>query len=576
MTDALLTRALFGLLFLVLTVSAALTLVGSWLVLWRYGRSVARAMGASAGGAAPGEPDPAAAPGPGPPVGTGRARVDPDALYRSAARAPLFAAACAGIAGLGYAVVLAGAYGLAFPAARTPLRFALTLWVDLWPVVIAAAFTAPRFVRWIAVGAAAYFTPFVLGTGALVLFPPPPPASVEAALQAAFDTVTPRMMIVFWIVFAGLPSGVLLLFLNPRLRAVSPLLLAFSMLAILGFVAYWLALYTPPVQGAILDVAEALTSKAGVVALIVALAALGIAVAGAGAWFMLGWIRSAYANKRVSDRTLGLDAFWIFFASYFSMQFAAMGPPWLLAGVLAFAAYRVSFVAAGSWLRRRAPVAGCGLTFLRVFSLGPKSNALFVALAAHWRWIGSLQLITGPDLTHSTVQPHQLLDFLSGRLARHFVRDDASLRRRLALLDRERDRDGWYRINNFFCHADSWQRVVAELVRAGDVVLMDLRSFSAGNAGCEHELRHLIESVPLARCVFVVDRTTDAGHLRSTIRAAWSGLGPGSPNRDRSPDDLQAHDFDGSPAAMDGLLRRLCDAAAGGAATRPSALPSPV
>jgi hypothetical protein len=562
MTDQLPAAALFGLLFVALAASSALTLVGSWLVLWRYRRSVARAMNTSGTSAEPVEPDSAAPAGRHPPSHAGRSRADADALYRGAATAPVLAAVCSGIAGLAYALVLAGAYVLAVPAARTPLRFTLTLWVDLWPVVIAAALTAPYFVRWISVGTVAYFTPFVLGTVALMLCPPPPPASTEAALRAALDTVTPRMMLVFWIMFAGLPTVVLLLFLNPRLRAVSPLLLAFSLLTILGFVAFWLGLYTPPINGIILGLAGQLASRWSIVAFLAALAILGIAAACVGAWLALGWIRRAYAAKRVSDRTLVLDALWVLFASYFATQFIAQGRVWMLAGALAFVAYRLTLAVVRLQVRRRSPsIPACGLTFLRVFSLGPKSNALFSALAAHWRWIGSLQLITGPDVAHSTVQPHQLLDFLSGRLARHFISDAASLQRRLALLDRTPDRDGWYRINNFFCRADTWKSVVAELVREGDVVLMDLRSFSADNAGCEHELRHLIECVPIARCVFIVDRTTDVAHLRSIVETAWTAIGPESPNRDATPDTVELHVFDAKRAAMSPLLRRLCLAA---------------
>ncbi len=562
MTDQLPAAALFGLLFIVLAASSVLTLAGSWIVLWRYRRSVARAMSTSGSSTDAVALDSSARPDSRPTSRTGRSPVDAEALYRSAAEAPVLAAVCSGMAGLAYALVLAGAYVLAVPAARTPLRFTLTLWVDLWPVVIAAALTAPFFVRWIAVGTTAYFTPFVLGTIALLLFPGPPPASAEEALRAAFDTVTPRMMLVFWIMFAGLPTGVLLLFLNPRLRAVSPLLLAFSMLTTLGIVTFWFGVYAPPIKGIIVGLAGRLTSQWSIVALLAALAGLGVIAAGVVAWLALGWIRRAYVAKRVSDRSLALDALWVLFASYFAMQFVVQGRIWLLAGVLAFAAYRVTLAVARSQLRRRRPsVPARGLTFLRVFSLGPKSNALLNALAAHWRWIGSVQLITGPDVVHSTVQPHQLLDFLSGRLARHFIGDHASLQRRLAQLDRTPDRDGWYRVNNFFCHADSWQGVLAELVREGDVVLMDLRSFSAENAGCEHELRHLIECVPLGRCVFIVDRTTDVGHLRATIEAAWIAIGPESPNRHATPDRVELHSFDASPSAISQLLRRLCLAA---------------
>ena len=209
-------QLLFGLLFAILAFSSALTVVGSWIVIWRYRRSVTRAMSAS--GLSPGQVDLASAVPPGavPPAHSRRSGVAADTLYRSAAAAPSLAAAGSAVAGLAYALVLACAYVIAFPAARTPTRFALTLWIDFWPVVVAASFTAPRFIRWIATGTLVYFMPFVLGMIALILFPGPPPPTAEAALQAAFDTVTPRMMVVFWIVFAGMPTSVLLLLLNPR------------------------------------------------------------------------------------------------------------------------------------------------------------------------------------------------------------------------------------------------------------------------------------------------------------------------------------------------------------------------
>jgi hypothetical protein len=413
------------------------------------------------------------------------------------------------------------------------------------------------------IGTAVYFVPFVLGTIALLVFPEPPAPSADVALLAIFDTVTPHRMVFFWVLFAGAPTGVLLLFLNPWLRAVSPLLLAFSMILTLGFVAFWVGVYTQPIKGFALGLlAKVITFRWGALAFWVALAVAGVAAAGLAAWLALGWVKRAYLAKAISDRSLGLDAFWLFFASYFAMQFALQGQAWLLTGVLAFAAYRVTLAAARSLERRcRPPLAPRGLTFLRVFSLGPKSNALFDALAMYWRRIGSMQLITGPDVANSTVQPNQLLDFLTGRLERHFIGDARSLEARLDLLDRAPDRDGWYRINNFFCRTDAWKAVLARLVREGDVVLMDLRSFAAGNAGCVHELRHLIEFVPLARCVFIVDRTTDLAHLRSVLDEAWRSIGAASPNRDVSPDAVDLHPFDAGPAALRELLRRLCAAA---------------
>jgi hypothetical protein len=53
--------------------------------------------------------------------------------------------------------------------------------------------------------------------------------------------------------------------------------------------------------------------------------------------------------------------------------------------------------------------------------LGKVSQRLFDALDKHWRHVGSIQMIAGPDLATTTVEPHEFLDFLRGRLARRFI-----------------------------------------------------------------------------------------------------------------------------------------------------------
>src|SRR5262249_59096758 len=131
------------------------------------------------------------------------------------------------------------------------------------------------------------------------------------------------------------------------------------------------------------------------------------------------------------------------------------------------------------------------LRFPRGASLGRRSDALLEGLAKHWRHIGTVQMITGPDVALSTVQPHQFLDFLSRKLGRHFVRDQASLARSLAERDHARDPDGRFRINTFFCHATSCQTALPRLVENGEAVLMDLRSLSCGNPCGVHEVRYL-------------------------------------------------------------------------------------
>jgi hypothetical protein len=477
-------------------------------------------------------------------------------------RAPWIELACVAAGGVAYALVLASAYMLANEAARTPLRFVLTLWVDVWPLVIVAALVGSGFLRWAVIAAVLYATLFALGTIVAIAVPEPPAESVDAALLALRNTVTPVMMVKFWLLFAALPTAVLLLFLNPRLRAVSPLLLVFTTIAIVVVVAAWVAIFAAPSRQLIVHLADTTTGGWAGWLVFGGSLVLGLVAAIVAGWLALRAVRRAYLAKSISDRSLVIDALWLFFASFFSMQFVLEGQVWLLSGVLAFAAYRLVLGAARSGVRRREPpLAPRGLVFLRVFALGPKSSVLFDALAKHWRRIGSLQLITGPDLAQSTAQPHQLLDFVSGRLSTHFIGDARTLEARLDDVDRAADRDGWHRINSFFCRADTWQAVLARMVRQGDVVLMDLRSFSTDNAGCVHELRHLAEFVPLGRCVFVVDRTTDLAYFRSALGEGLARAGAASPNHGATAESVEVQRWVAGPKALRGLLHRLSHAA---------------
>jgi hypothetical protein len=203
------------------------------------------------------------------------------------------------------------------------------------------------------------------------------------------------------------------------------------------------------------------------------------------------------------------------------------------------------------------------LVFLRVFSLGRRSERLFDALSRHWRHAGSVQLITGPDLLRHTVQPHQWLDFVAGRLSRHFVADAASLQRAIEGIDRRPDRDGLYRINALFCRADTWEAALLRLVDAGGTVLMDLRQFRPANAGCITELRHLVQRVPLARCVWVVDGSTDLAFLQQTLQQVWSTLTSASPNHGSHSSAAPLHPLARGAKARRALLARLAQAATG-------------
>ncbi len=72
--------------------------------------------------------------------------------------------------------------------------------------------------------------------------------------------------------------------------------------------------------------------------------------------------------------------------------------------------------------------------------------------------------------------------------------------------------------------------VLSRLVSTSDVVLMDLRGFSAQNAGCIFEITELINTVTLKRILFIIDGTTDEIFLRQVLQRAWQGMRATSPN----------------------------------------------
>src|SRR4029450_5081774 len=134
--------------------------------------------------------------------------------------------------------------------------------------------------------------------------------------------------------------------------------------------------------------------------------------------------------------------------------------------------------------------------------------------AARWRYAGSIQLISATDVARGRFEPDEFLDFLNGRLASAYISDRADLDRRLSRLDLRPDPDGRFRINEFFCHSDTWKQTVRSLMAQSDLVLMDLRAFASERKGCTFELGALIDEVPLSRVTLLIDHTTDEPVLR--------------------------------------------------------------
>lgn len=255
-----------------------------------------------------------------------------------------------------------------------------------------------------------------------------------------------------------------------------------------------------------------------------------VGITGLFAWWVLNRLGSAYLRKRLSDQSLLLDSLWAVVALSHIILLSTQGDPpasgvaWIMLPLMAFAAFFVTTRAGLRVLaeqRRRsdnAPV----LLWLRVFALGKRGERLFRLLTPRWRRTGSMALITGPDLATGTVQPNQFLEYLARRIRMQFIVDDKDLERRLANLDLRPDPDGLYRINQFFCFADTWQCAIQRLSRQTDVVLMDLRGFSHENRGCLYELQTLRESVSPDRVLLLIDHTTDWPFLASTLHRIWT------------------------------------------------------
>ena len=134
---------------------------------------------------------------------------------------------------------------------------------------------------------------------------------------------------------------------------------------------------------------------------------------------------------------------------------------------------------------------------------------LFDHVVQRWRLCGPVLLITAADLASRTLDAHELVAFVEGRLQDHDISTAEQLHTQLAQIQDQPDHDGRWRVHEFCCYANSWKPTLLALLSRSDAVLMDLRGFSRHNAGCAHELQRLGQSRHLGSAVLLVDRQTD-------------------------------------------------------------------
>lgn len=471
-----------------------------------------------------------------------------NAFFQRAVSAPRRAGFVYGAAGTVFAAIMAFCFLRSSSSEFLPVRFLILLWTYSWPLVLTLPLVTSARHRTKLLPAALHAVGFVI---------------LSAVGMARSPDVSAGQLVALWLITNIPPTVLVLVFLMRRVRAVGPLVVTFMVLSLTGSTLILsLAGSRQELLRSAADVGFSLgLSGTGVFWGITLIGFLLFAVLG---WIALRGIRAGYRNKLINDQSLILDALWLLCGLSYSIGLAFEGAVWILSGLTAFAAYKAVTFAGFRLLKPAgAPRESPRLLVLRVFSLGKRSESLFDALTRHWRYLGQVQLISGPDLTAATVEPHEFLAFLSGRLDGQFIDGPASLERRLREMDTSPDFDGRFRVNDFFCHDDTWRMTLARLLGTSDVVLMDLRGFSPQNAGCAYELHELVGTAPLERVVIAIDATTDAAFMDQTLRDAWAAMPAGSPNRTTKAHVQIMRLTPSGDQGLTALLGLLCTAAEG-------------
>lgn len=472
------------------------TPIVSLLVLGRFRRAVARSMQATA----PATTDPRVArasvapvppqPGPrdvDPPQGSAGAGPLPGSLSALAVQRLRRVVGWYLAAGVAYALTATVALLTVDGQELLPLRTVAVAFVFAWPLVPTLAVVCAWSWRLTGLVVIVYLGG-LLALGALSL------GGVLGPLS-------------LWALFM-LPSSLIVVGVAGRpLRAVGPFIAPSVFVVGVGYMIWpWIAL---PIAtaGASLDVAVLAT--VALVGLAAAVVLLSVPIA---AW--------RHRRKAASDQSVLVDQWWLVFALVQFLLSAGRG--WLApAMLLPYLAY-LAVIRVG---RRRAYRQAAGqrparLLLLRVFGARDRSERLLRQVSAYWPYVGSAELIAGTDLASETLEPHEFLDFILGALSRQFVTDDADLRRRVEQLDLRPDRDGRYRINEFFCHVDTWRQTLLALARGADAILVDLRQLTPQNQGVAYELDQLVRLGLLNQVVALVDQTTDRPFLHHVLVSA--------------------------------------------------------
>jgi hypothetical protein len=264
-------------------------------------------------------------------------RTSAEALYRVTQAGPLRLAGRYALAGAAFALIVGTAAYFAFSqaeinylrAAAHPLQLALLVWIAAWPIVltIAVVVTSSRM-RWAAV--AGYFSIFGLIGAMLIAVETEAPLTLGEVILPGWSGESPLRLAAKWSAFNAAPTLLIVLFRHRRLRAVAPLVLAFTTVIGAGLLAAIASAfaYRELSVRIIVAVSELLAievrSATYLYLAICALAAcLACAILG---WLVLAWIRRRHERKALSDQSLAISSQAMVFAAFYAGILAYGGP----------------------------------------------------------------------------------------------------------------------------------------------------------------------------------------------------------------------------------------------------------
>lgn len=406
---------------------------------------------------------------------------------------------------------------------------------------------------------------------------------ILAALFVVFflwviEIISPFDTLDLWLWFGGLPTVIFLLLNGRRLRSSGPIVFSAMAITLFGFIAGYVAsayhyldavgpitfvredlaalpplestgvwlpellkLPLPELRVAIANFMQDPQTVFNIANLEAATTALelqsrlihvsGIILGVFVSWMFVRWFARNYRDRRASERMLGTDVLMFIFAFPLLLLMAMHSFLWVYGILVGLLVYKLIF----RWrLKNRnrsvLPADSRTLLMLRVFGYGRRTQRLLEDIEDRWRFLGPIRLLGAADVVHSVIEPDDFYAFLNGKLGEEFIKDQEHLDRRIANTQPLQDPDGSYRVDDFYCHADTWRMAVSHLALEADSVFMDLRGFNSSNEGCVFEIEQLLAIVPAQRITLLIDKTSDQAFLEQTLRGAIRKIPQDSPN----------------------------------------------